>query len=69
MVITKDQLEAGAKAIWDSIPHTLLEIGGHPTAWEAQPRTLKLDYLRQTRSVLRAIFEDVSFEASGGSRN
>lgn len=68
MNISKEQLEAGAKAIWDSMPHTMIEMSGFPTEFEKQPRTLKKDYFRYARNTLKAVFGDISFEQEDANK-
>ena len=49
-----DVIERSAKALFESEPHSMLAAAGYATDWDGQPLTLKLDYRRKARTVIKA---------------
>ncbi len=52
---TREQIEVGAKALWEATPHTLLERNGYPTDWESLTRGLRWEFIRKANAVLEAV--------------
>jgi hypothetical protein len=47
-------IERSAKALFESESHPMLAAAGYATDWDGQPLTLKLDYRRKARTVIKA---------------
>jgi len=49
-----DVIDRSARALFESESHPMLAAAGYATDWDGQPRTLKLDYRRKARTVIKA---------------
>lgn len=50
-------IERSAKALFESGEHKMLAAAGYATDWDGQPNTIKLDYRRKARIVIKAAIE------------
>ena len=53
-LLADDVIERSAKALFESESYPMLAAAGYATDWDGQPNTIKLDYRRKTRTVIKA---------------
>jgi hypothetical protein len=52
-MLDKKNIERCAKALFESESHPMLAAAGYATDWSSQPNTLKIDYIRKARTVIK----------------
>lgn len=53
-LLDHDVIENCAKSLFESESHSMLKAAGYPTDWDGQPNTVKFDYKRKVRTVIKS---------------